>query len=146
MFKAKMFILSSPTADPETFFNESIAGYKSMGNSNTVDESAEPDDKPMESSSKQPKPDPSSPTVSSKPRNRTRQLKKRKFNNKCVSNNVSMFSIVGQNAAGILSKKNSLSSLMKKLLPSIGLFQETKVRKPGMIKIPGNQIFEKNKE
>ena len=54
--------------------------------------------------------------------------------------------IMGTNANGIKSKKESLFSLINLLQPSIITIQESFMKKPGQIKIPGYQIFEKVRE
>ena len=53
-----------------------------------------------------------------------------------------MFTVVGTNSNGILSKKESLSHIVDQLKPSILFLQETKVTRKGQIKIPGYEIFE----
>ena len=46
-------------------------------------------------------------------------------------------SIVGSNAAGLISKKDSLLSLIDLLLPSIITIQESKCKKNGLFKVDG---------
>ena len=53
------------------------------------------------------------------------------------------FSLIGTNAAGINAKKESFYSLINRFKPSAITVQESKMNKPGMIKIPGYQVFEK---
>ena len=53
------------------------------------------------------------------------------------------FSILGTNADGIKPKVESLYAAMNYFKPSVVLLQETKVTKPGTLKIPGYQVFEK---
>ena len=55
------------------------------------------------------------------------------------------FSLLGTNAAGLSSKKESLFQLINKFSPSVFTIQESKLRKPGLLKIPGYQVFEKTK-
>ena len=43
----------------------------------------------------------------------------------------------------MMSKKTSFKSTFSKFLPSVGFFQETKMRKTGLIKFPGYQVIEK---
>ena len=52
-------------------------------------------------------------------------------------------SIMGTNAAGINCKKESLLKTIKHFNPSIITIQESKNTKPGTIKMPGYQVFEK---
>ena len=55
-------------------------------------------------------------------------------------------SLFGNNANGLKAKKESLLNSMKNYdFPSCILIQETKLRTPGTFKIPGYQIFEKNR-
>ena len=56
---------------------------------------------------------------------------------------MTVFSIFGQNAAGLLSKKESLFFAINSLQPSAITIQESKMKKIGLLKIPGYQIFEK---
>ena len=53
------------------------------------------------------------------------------------------FSLLGTNAAGLNSKRESLYSVINLMSPSVMTVQETKFSKPGMLKIPGYQVFEK---
>ena len=53
------------------------------------------------------------------------------------------FSLIGTNAAGLLSKKESFFSIINQFKPSVFTVQETKHSKVGGIKIPGYQKFEK---
>ena len=69
-----------------------------------------------------------------KVRKTRRSLKKGNIDN--------MFTVVGTNSNGILSKKESLSHIVDQLKPSILFLQETKVTRKGQIKIPGYEIFE----
>ena len=51
--------------------------------------------------------------------------------------------VIGQNVAGLLSKKDSLLSTINTLLPSVIICQETKMPKYGMLNLNGYQVFEK---
>ena len=53
------------------------------------------------------------------------------------------FSLIGTNAAGLTSKKESFFSILNQFKPSVFTVQETKHTKAGCIKIPGYQTFEK---
>ena len=53
-----------------------------------------------------------------------------------------MFTVVGTNANGILSKKDSMIQIVEQLKPSVLCLQESKVNRKGLIKIPGYEIFE----
>ena len=56
------------------------------------------------------------------------------------------FSVFGNNANGLKSKKESLLNALRNLnFPSCILIQETKLRTPGTFKLPGYQIFEKTR-
>ena len=57
--------------------------------------------------------------------------------------NESNFTVLGSNANGILSKKDSLLQIIDNLKPVGVIFlQETKVSRMGQVKIPGYEIFE----
>ena len=51
--------------------------------------------------------------------------------------------IIGANSNGLKAKKESLFNIINQLKPSIITIQETKLRKPGQIRIPGYQNFER---
>ena len=53
------------------------------------------------------------------------------------------FSLIGTNAAGLNLKRESFYSLLNILAPTIITVQETKLSKPGLVKIPGYQVFER---
>ena len=55
----------------------------------------------------------------------------------------SSFSIIGQNAASLACKKDSLFSTINTLKPSCLVFQEVKFTKIGQLNIPGYHVFEK---
>ena len=65
---------------------------------------------------------------------------RRKNNKKQVSVN---FSVLGTNANGIKPKEESFYTAINHYNPSIITIQETKLSKPGTLKIPGYQVFEK---
>ena len=69
---------------------------------------------------------------------KTRQTLK----NKNMNNFQNMFTVIGRNANGILSKKDSLFQIVDQLKPSVLYLQESKVNKKGLIKIEGYEIFE----
>ena len=50
--------------------------------------------------------------------------------------------ILGTNADGISSKKNSFTNLIKEDKPTVFMLQETKLRKQGLFTVQGYQIFE----
>ena len=52
------------------------------------------------------------------------------------------FTVIGTNANGILSKKDSLFQIINHLKPSVICLQETKVKRKGMFKIQDYEIFE----
>ena len=79
-------------------------------------------------------------TSKPKPAIKTRRGYGRKNRNKNGSINVN-FSLLGANSAGINPKKESLFSVMNKYRPSAITLQETKLSKPGMIKLTGYQIL-----
>ena len=62
--------------------------------------------------------------------------------NKNGSENV-YFSLLGTNAAGLNPKRESFYSRINEFKPSFITVQETKLSKPGLMKIPGYQLFEK---
>ena len=69
---------------------------------------------------------------------------KRKYNkNNSNNSNHENFTVIGQNAASLVSKKESLMLSINCLKPSVIVIQESKLKKVGMIKLPGYQIFEK---
>ena len=53
-----------------------------------------------------------------------------------------LLTIFGSNVNGILGKKESLISNIKKFQPGAFLLQETKVKRKGQIKIENYEIFE----
>ena len=65
-----------------------------------------------------------------------------KKNRKKLSFKEIQISIIGTNAAGLKSKKESLFNAINTFKASIVTLQETKHNKIGTIKIPGYQIFE----
>ena len=54
--------------------------------------------------------------------------------------------IIGNNVAGLKGKVKSLEKIIEHFSPGVLLLQETKMKKPGQIKIPGYTIFEKIRE
>ena len=68
---------------------------------------------------------------------------KNKDKNKINEKNRIRFSLLGSNANGINSKKESIYQAINIFKPSVLTLQETKSKKTGSIKIPGYQIFEK---
>ena len=62
--------------------------------------------------------------------------------NKKFTCNSQSLTVVGTNAAGLNSKKESLFSLVNTLKPSILTIQETKCLFYGSIKIPGYEVIE----
>ena len=54
--------------------------------------------------------------------------------------------IVGNNAAGILNKKQSLMNCVSKYLPGALLIQESKCKRKGLIKINEYAVFEKKRK
>ena len=52
-------------------------------------------------------------------------------------------SLIGTNAAGLKSKKESFLNIINKFSPSIVTVQETKHTRAGGMKIPGYQAFDK---
>lgn len=66
--------------------------------------------------------------------------KDRKINK---GNTNQLFSLIGTNAAGLNCKRESFFRLINKYRPSIITVQESKLSKPGLIKIPGYQTFER---
>ena len=67
---------------------------------------------------------------------------RRTLKNKNMNNFQNMFTVIGTNANGILSKKDSLFQIVDQLKPSVLYLQESKVNKKGLIKIEGYEIFE----
>ena len=65
---------------------------------------------------------------------------KRKYETKS-----SHFSLIGTNAAGLTSKKESLFNVINIFTPSAILIQETKHKRKGALKLPGYQTFEKTR-
>ena len=61
------------------------------------------------------------------------------MNKKC---NEKMLTIIGNNIAGLTSKKESLINLMNTVKPAVGMFQETKLYKKGQLKLENYCIFE----
>ena len=57
-----------------------------------------------------------------------------------INNN--RFRIIGTNADGILSKKESFLNLIKNENPSCFMVQETKLKSTGQLKVKGYQLFE----
>ena len=91
---------------------------------------SEPSTKPMDKLSTKPSIKPT--------KKKTRRGLNSKNKNKAIN-----LSIMGHNCVGLLSKMNSFLCTLDELVPSIVMLQETKVPKPGMIKIQGYQVFEK---
>jgi hypothetical protein len=56
-------------------------------------------------------------------------------------NKLLQFSILGTYSAGLNGKKESLYKIINKFRPSAITIQESKLSRPGLIKIPGYQIF-----
>ena len=54
----------------------------------------------------------------------------------------SEFTVVGTNANGISSKKDSVLRIIDELNPSVLCLQETKVNRKGVLKIQDYEIFE----
>ena len=52
-------------------------------------------------------------------------------------------SLIGTNAAGLTSKKESFFNILNKYRPSIVTIQESKHKRAGSLKVPGYQAFEK---
>ena len=52
------------------------------------------------------------------------------------------FTVIGTNANGILSKKDSLFQIINHLKPSVICLQETKLKRKGILKIQDYEIFE----
>ena len=53
-----------------------------------------------------------------------------------------MLTIIGNNIAGLTSKKESLINLVNTVKPAVGMFQETKLYKKGQLKLENYCIFE----
>ena len=53
-----------------------------------------------------------------------------------------IFTVVGTNSNGIVSKLDSLTQLIDKFQPAVWFLQETKVSRKGQVKVPGYDIFE----
>ena len=53
-----------------------------------------------------------------------------------------MLTIIGNNIAGLTSKKESLINVMNTIKPAVGMFQETKLYKKGQLKLENYCIFE----
>ena len=53
-----------------------------------------------------------------------------------------MLTIIGNNIAGLTSKKESLINLVNTIKPAVGMFQETKLYKKGQLKLENYCIFE----
>ena len=68
------------------------------------------------------------------------EIKKKKHNK--IRKNTD-FSVLGSNASGIQHKKESLLHNINKFLPTVITLQETKLRKVGIFKLQGYQVFEK---
>ena len=58
-----------------------------------------------------------------------------------TSENVN-FKLIGNNANGILGKKESFLNLIKNEKPHCFMLQETKLRRKGQLKVDGYQIFD----
>ena len=105
------------------------------------------DDKPMDDTTDKPvsKPTvelPGKPKQSIRKGNKSRRGYGKKNRRKNNEKNVK-FSLLGTNSAGLKCKKESFFSLINKFSPSIITIQESKLSKPGQIKIPGYQVFER---
>ena len=70
---------------------------------------------------------------------KTRRGKGRRKKNESKSNK---FTIIGTNADGLMSKKESFANLIENNKPSCFMIQETKVKSTGQIKVKGYQVFE----
>ena len=53
-----------------------------------------------------------------------------------------MLTIIGNNIAGLKSKKESLINFVNTIKPAVGMFQETKLYKKGQFKLENYCIFE----
>ena len=85
-------------------------------------------------------------TVITKSKRKNKRSMKRKGNKNVNGNNskvVEMFSIVGTNANGLMTKKDSLVDLVENLSPTAVLIQGSKLKKVGQVKIAGYQVFER---
>ena len=50
--------------------------------------------------------------------------------------------LIGNNVAGLLSKKDSFINLINSVMPAVGMFQETKLYKKGQIQLEKYCVFE----
>ena len=70
-----------------------------------------------------------------------KNAKKVRNNDKSVN-----FSLLGTNAAGLNPKRESLHNVINIFQPSVINIQESKLTKPGTLKLPGYQVFEKTRK
>ena len=133
---AEMHVYSSKRERKQPFFRTN-EGIQSNGESMA-------DDKPVDGTTAKPV---SKPTVElpGKPKKPVRNGKRsrRGYGNKNKRKNngkYEKFSLLGTNAAGLKCKKESFFRVINKLSPSVITIQESKMSKPGMIKLPGYQV------
>ena len=139
-----MYVFTSQSSWGKSYFfrkDERIStNDESMADDEPVDESTKPvHSKSLEWSEK------SKHAVKQK-KGKTRRGYGRKAKRKMKENKSFQFSIIGTNAAGLNSKKESFYKLINKFRPSVITIQESKLSRPGMIKIPGYQVFDKERK
>ena len=74
--------------------------------------------------------------------NKTVKNKNRRGHGHKTKNKVKKFKIIGNNANGIESKKQSFKNLIKNEEPTCFVLQETKCKRVGQLRVEGYQIFE----
>ena len=136
-----MYVLASKDGRESPFFrtNEKFhANDESLANAKPMDDAtAKPDAKStMELSTRVP----GKPIQKLKSKHRRGYGRKNKRKNNIHNE---QFSIIGTNSAGLKCKKESFFRMINKYSPSIITIQESKMTKPGLIKIPGYQVFER---
>ena len=147
-----MWIPPSTITNVEGFFNEPDSNSEPLADDSSMvisESTTDSSNKPVGTvNTNQPK----SKSIANTQQRTRRGLKTRKYvvtnktynlnkvNNK---NAKSTFTLVGQNAAGVSAKLESLYSVINKVHPSAILIQESKVNKVGKIKLKGYQVFEK---
>ena len=137
-----MYVFPSKTNGRKQYFfrkhKRICPNSESMADDKSLDESTKPvPTKPLEWAGKQKHP---VKHIKSKVR-RGYGRKNHRKNEK--GNKLLQFSILGTNSAGLNSKKESFYKIINKFRPSVITIQESKLSRPGLIKIPGYQVFDR---
>ena len=137
-----MYVFPSKTNRRKQYFfrkhKRICPNSESMADDKSLDESTKPvPTKPLEWAGKQKHP---VKHIKSKVR-RGYGRKNHRKNEK--GNKLLQFSILGTNSAGLNSKKESFYKIINKFRPSVITIQESKLSRPGLIKIPGYQVFDR---